>query len=121
LGEAIPDILGRRKTQQNLIGASLPQIRLDLERAWRLMLASRINQALGAIDRIDLQLDDVSPAIAKRCRMATQLLRATGLALQDDSLAARPIAVSQMKNGETTEIITRPLRSTAWGLATWRL
>jgi hypothetical protein len=87
------DILWRCKTRQNLTGASLPQIRRDLARAWRLMLASQVNEAVGVIDRIELQLDDVAPAVANRLRAATQLVRAAGLAVQDDSLAALAIAV----------------------------
>jgi LuxR family maltose regulon positive regulatory protein len=119
LEESIPDILGRCKTQRNLTEASLPQIRRNLAQAWRLMLASRINEAVGVIDRIELQLDDVSPAIAKRFRMATRLLRATGLALQDDSLAALPIAVSQMKDGETNR--DYHAASTLYRLGVWQL
>ena len=97
------DILWRCKTRQNLTGASLPQIRRDLARAWRLMLASHINEAVGVIDRIELQLDDVAPAIANRLRAATQLVRAAGLAFQDDSLAALAIAVSYLKQGWPNE------------------
>src|ERR1700730_9080220 len=35
---------------QNLTGASLPQIRRRLSRAWRSMLASRIDEALDTVD-----------------------------------------------------------------------
>jgi hypothetical protein len=79
-GESTLDILWRCTTRQNLTGASLPQIRRGLARAWHLMLASQIDEALGAIERIELQRDDVSPAVTKRLRAATQLLRAAGLA-----------------------------------------
>jgi len=84
------------RTRQNLTGASLPQIRRDLARAWRLMLAQRTSEAQEAIDRIELQLDDVPTSAARRLRAATQLLRAVGLALQDDSLAALAIASSHL-------------------------
>jgi ATP/maltotriose-dependent transcriptional regulator MalT len=80
--------------QQNLTGASLPQIRRRLARAWRSMLASRIDEALDAVEQIERQLGDVPPADASRFRAATQLLRAAGLAFQDDSLGAVAIAGS---------------------------
>lgn len=88
--------LRRCGTRQNLTGASLPQIRRGLARAWRLMLAQRASEAHETIDRIELQLDDVSASVAKRLRPATQLLRAVGLAFQDDSLGALAIASSHL-------------------------
>src|SRR5712664_2990710 len=45
-GDSALDILWRCKTRQNLTGASLPQIRRGLAHAWRLMLASQINEAV---------------------------------------------------------------------------
>jgi ATP/maltotriose-dependent transcriptional regulator MalT len=102
-GQALLDTLGRYKPRQNPTGASLPQIRRDLARAWRLMLALQIDEAVRMIERLEMQLDDVPPANARRLRGATQLLRAAGLALQDDSLAVLPITVSILKNGGTTQ------------------
>jgi ATP/maltotriose-dependent transcriptional regulator MalT len=89
--------LARCSTRGNLTGASLPQIRRGLVRAQRLILASRIDEAFGAIERIELQLDDMLPAVARRLSAVTQLLRASALAIQDDSLAALTIAVSFLK------------------------
>ena len=66
------------------------------------MLALRTNEAIGAIDQIELQLHDISPMTAKRIRAATQLLRAVGLALQDESLAALAIAQSHLRENGTT-------------------
>ena len=83
-----PEGLWRCRTRQNLTSASLPQIRRGLARAWRLMLAQEIDEALRAIERIERQLDDVPHLVAKSFLCATQLLRAVGLAFQDDSLAA---------------------------------
>ena len=85
------------EARQSLTGASLPQIRRGLVRAWRLVLASRIDEALGATERIELQLDDVSSSIAQPLRAATQLLRAASLAFQDNSLAALAIALPHLK------------------------
>src|ERR1700733_5213872 len=88
------DGLWRCRTRQNLTGASLPQIRRGLARAWRLVLAQQTNEALGTFVRIERQLDDFPPAITKRLHAATQLVRAVGLAFQDDSLPALENALS---------------------------
>jgi ATP/maltotriose-dependent transcriptional regulator MalT len=103
LGESKIATLARCRTRENLTGASLPQIRRGLVRARRLMLASRIDEAFGAIDQIELQLDDMLPAVARRLRRATQLLRASGLALQDDSLAALAIAESYLTESPASQ------------------
>lgn len=117
--EGVPDTLGRYKTRQNLTGASLPQIRRGLARAWRLVLGSQIDEALGAIERLELQLDDVSPATARHFRRATQLLRAAAFAFQDDSLAALAIAASHLEEGGTTQ--DGHAASTLCRLGYWRL
>jgi ATP/maltotriose-dependent transcriptional regulator MalT len=92
------------EARHNLTGASLPQIRRGLARAWRLVLGSRIDEALGAIERIELQLDDVSSSAAEPFRAATQLLRAASLAFQDNSLAALAIAEPCLKeNGRNQD------------------
>jgi ATP/maltotriose-dependent transcriptional regulator MalT len=97
---ATPAGLWRCRTRQNLTSASLPQIKRGLVRAWRLMLAQEIDEALGLIERIERQLDDVPPLIAKRFHSATQLVRAVGLAFQDDSLAALASARSIVGEGD---------------------
>jgi ATP/maltotriose-dependent transcriptional regulator MalT len=117
--QALFDTLGQSKAPQNPTGTSLAKIRRDLARAWRLMLALQINQALRMIDQLELQLDDVPPANARRLRAATHLLRAAGFALQDDSLAVLPIAVSLLKKGGTTHDNHAAL--TLCRLGFWRL
>ena len=117
--EAVLDTLGRCKPRQNPTGGSVPKIRRDLARARRLMLALQIDEALRVIERLELQLDDVPPANARRLRGATQLLRAAGLAFQDDSLAVLPIAVSLLKKGGTTQDDHAAL--TLCRLGFWRL
>ena len=83
------------------------------------MLALQIDEALRMIERLELQLDDVPPPNARRLRGATQLLRAAGLAFQDDSLAVLPIAVSLLKKGGTTHDDHAAL--TLCRLGFWRL
>jgi LuxR family maltose regulon positive regulatory protein len=109
-GEGAFSILGAQASlvafdaRQNLTGASLTQIKRGLARAWRLVLGLRLDEALGAIERIELQLDDVSSSVAEPFRAATELLRATSLAFQDDSLAALAIALPHLKeNGRNQD------------------
>jgi ATP/maltotriose-dependent transcriptional regulator MalT len=83
------------------------------------MLALQIDEALRMIEQLELQLDDVPPPNARRLRGATQLLRAAGLTLQDDSLAALPIVVSLLKKGGTTQDNHAAL--TLCRLGSWRL
>ena len=117
-GQALLDTLGRCKPRQPT-GTSLPQFRHDLAQAWRLMLALQIDEALRMIECLELQLDDVPPASARRLRGATQLLRAAGLAFQDDSLTVLQVAVSLLKKGRTTQDDHAAL--TLCRLGFWRL
>ena len=103
LGKSKFATLARCRTRGNLTGASLPQIRRGLVRVSRLMLASRIDEAFSAIEQIELQLDDMSPVVARRLRAATQLLRASGFAFQDDSLAALTIATSYLRENPVNQ------------------
>jgi hypothetical protein len=55
------------------------------------------------IERIELQLDGVTPVHARQLRGAIQLLRGVGFAFQDDSVAVLPIALSLLKKGGTIQ------------------
>ena len=100
--ETVLDAPNRSRPRQCGIGTSVTKIRRDLAQIWRLMLALQIDDALRMIEQVELRLDDVPPANARRLRGATQLLRAVGFAFQDDSLAVLPVAVSLRKKGGTT-------------------
>ena len=117
--EDVLDTLGRSRLRQTTAGTSLPKIVRDLARTWHLMLTLQIDEALRMVERLELQLGDVPPANARRLRAATQLLRAAGLAFQDDSLAVLPIAVSLLKKGGTTQDHHAALTLCRLGL--WRL
>jgi ATP/maltotriose-dependent transcriptional regulator MalT len=92
------DVFSRCKTQRNLTGTSLPQIRRSLTRAWRMISASQISDAFSLIDRIELELGDLPTGAAERFHTATKLLRAVGLAFQDDNPAALSIAAACLNN-----------------------
>jgi len=83
------------------------------------MLALRTSEAEEAIDQIELQLDDVSAAVAIRLRASTRLLRAVGLALRDDSLAALAIAIS--RSSENPAARDGYIASTLCRFGFWRL
>src|SRR5690348_15610648 len=72
--ESVLDVLRQSKKRQNLTGSSLSRIRRGLAKAWRLMLTLQIDEASGAIDQIELQLDDVSAEAARRYCAATRLM-----------------------------------------------
>jgi hypothetical protein len=80
---ALPGLerLWRCSTRQNLAGASLPQIRRNLARAWRFMLAMRTNEAEEAIDRIW--------AITAPARVSLRPSAAATIALSARSMALR--------------------------------
>jgi ATP/maltotriose-dependent transcriptional regulator MalT len=102
--EPAPNSLRHCRAEQNLTGGSLPHIKRDLARAWRFMSASQVDEAVGTLEHIERQLDDISPTLARPLRAAADLLRAAGLAFQDDSLAALAIAIAHLKqNGSGQE------------------
>ena len=76
--------------------AFLQDIQRGLARAWHLMLASQIDEALTALEDIERQLDGLSPPVATRYRAASHLVRSAVLAFQDDSLAVLAIVISQV-------------------------
>ena len=76
--------------------AFLQDIQRGLARAWHLMLASQIDEALTALEDIERQLDGLSPPVATRYRAASCLVRSAVLAFQDDGLAVLAIAIAQV-------------------------
>ena len=76
--------------------AFLQDIQRGLARAWHLMLASRIDEALTALETIERQLDGLPPPVATRYRAASHLVRSAVPAFQNGSLAVLAIAISQV-------------------------
>jgi LuxR family maltose regulon positive regulatory protein len=75
------------------------------------MLALQTTNALAVVAEIELQLDDIPSPEAENLRPATQLLRAAGLALQDDRLGALAIAVKYLRkdDAESTNYVAATL------------
>jgi ATP/maltotriose-dependent transcriptional regulator MalT len=76
--------------------ALLQNVQRGLSRAWHLMLASQIDEALTALEAVDPQLDGLPPLVATRFRAASHLVRSAVLAFQDDSLAVLAIVISEV-------------------------
>ncbi|MGR9500339.1 LuxR C-terminal-related transcriptional regulator (plasmid) [Rhizobium leguminosarum] len=95
--------LWRCKTRQSLTGASVPHLRRRLAQVLRLLVAMQVNEALAEIERLEVQLGDLPPAMAKRFRTAIRLFRTAACVLRDDSLAALEIAMSHLKESGTYE------------------
>lgn len=76
--------------------ALLQDIQRGLSRAWHLMSASRIDEALTALEAIERQLDGLPLPVATRYRAASHLVRSAVLAFQNDSLAVFAIALAQV-------------------------
>ena len=75
---------------------SLQDIQQDLARAWCLMLASQIDQALTVLEAVERRLDNLSPPVATRYRAAFLLVRSAVVAFQDDGLAVVAIVISKV-------------------------
>ena len=118
LGQTL-DIPRRCNTRQNLTDATQPEIRRSLAKAWRSMWASQIDEAVRTVERVERELGDVPANAAKPLHAATQLLRAAGLAFQDDSLGALAIALPHLKARGTNEDCHAA--STLCRLGFWRL
>jgi len=78
------------------IGVDISDFRVGLERAWHLMLATRIDRVLTVLEAIERQLDDLPPPISTRYRMATGLLRLAVVAFGDDNLAIPAIVIARV-------------------------
>jgi DNA-binding NarL/FixJ family response regulator len=74
----------------------LQDIQRGLARAWHLMLASQIDEALTVLAAIEAQFDGLPPSVATRYRAALHLVRSAALAFQNDSLPVLAIAIAQV-------------------------
>jgi ATP/maltotriose-dependent transcriptional regulator MalT len=77
-------------------GADVADLRLALERAWRLMLVSRSDRALAILEAVERRIDDRSLPSATRYRAAAKVLRLALVAFQDDSFAILAIKIAQL-------------------------
>jgi ATP/maltotriose-dependent transcriptional regulator MalT len=75
---------------------SLQGIQQGLAQAWRLMLASQVDQALAVLEPIERQLDNLSPSVATRYRAVSYLVRSAVVVFQDDGLAVLAIVISKV-------------------------
>jgi ATP/maltotriose-dependent transcriptional regulator MalT len=116
----VNDVFLLDKVRRNLTRADFTQIRHDVRRARRFLLKWELSEAYELIDRIECALGDFPSSVASRVRAETNVLRAMGAALQDDSLSVLHIALMALGNND----ISPGARSAAAALcrfAHWRL
>jgi len=108
------------KLQCNLTGADFTQIRRDVRRARRLLLNWQLSEAFELVHRIECALGDSPSSVARRMRAETNVLRAMGATLQDDSLRALHFALMVLRNNEISPG-ARSAASAVCRFAHWRL
>jgi len=108
------------KVRRNLIRAYFTQIRRDVRRARRFLLKWQLSEAFELIDRIECALGDLPSSVARQVRAETNVLRAMGAALQDDSLSALHIALMVLRNNDIS-LGARSAASAICRFAHWRL
>ncbi|MDB6045500.1 MAG: Regulatory LuxR family protein [Gammaproteobacteria bacterium] len=96
----VNEVLLLGEVRRNLTGADSGQIRRDVRRARRLMLKWHLSEGFELIDRIERALGDLPSDVARRARAETSVLRAIGVALQDDSLSALYIALRVLRDDD---------------------
>lgn len=90
-----------------------------MTRAWCCVLRMREHEAFTRATEAELRASALPPHAGNPIRMEVQMLRAVGLALQDDSSAALPIAVNALKlnaSSHTTFIAQALCRLGHWKL-----
>jgi hypothetical protein len=110
-------LLGR--LQRSLTDATLWQVRRRVGRAWQTMLALHVGKAFELIALIEPALGDLPLEDAEQIRIEVDMLRALGLTLQDDSLAALPLALSAARQSGRFPIAQ--VASTICRLGYWKL
>jgi ATP/maltotriose-dependent transcriptional regulator MalT len=111
---SFPDIFPPR-----LSAAATREARRTLREAWRALLALDFGQAFARTDLLELGLNDLPARTAAELRHEIGLLRAAALALQDDGLAALPIAAAILK--ESPDGRCAPVARTLCRFGHWKL
>jgi LuxR family transcriptional regulator, maltose regulon positive regulatory protein len=99
--------------------ATADQIKLQLIRAWTMTLAQRIDQASTILTVVERGLGRLPNPQATEIRVEVQTIRAVGLAMQDDMLAAMSVAQSSLKEGVPPKLSDIGLVITRLGL--WKV
>jgi LuxR family maltose regulon positive regulatory protein len=116
----VNEVLLLGKGRGNLTGVDYRQIRRDVRRARCLLLKLHLREGFELIGRIERALGDLPSSVARRVRAETSVLRAMGVALQDDSLTALHIALRVLRDDDISPH-TRTAASAVCRFAYWRL
>lgn len=100
-------------------GVSARRVRVALGHAWRRMLDLQIGEALGVLTAIETELAELPAAATASLVAEMDLLRAAGLALQDDTAGALALAGLALRHPGQAEPSAR-LAATLCRLGHWR-
>jgi ATP/maltotriose-dependent transcriptional regulator MalT len=103
-----------------LTGANARSVRCILSRAWRMMLNLERREALALVDTVEPGLAELEPRAAESLRMEVDLLRATDLALQDDSAGALSIACLTLRQSRSRDAHVHRVANTICRWAHWK-
>ena len=106
---------------RGILTATNPRsVRCILSRAWRMMLNLERREALALVDTVEPGLAELEPRAAESLRMEVDLLRATDLALQDDSAGALSIASLALRQSRSRDRHVHRVANTICRWAYWK-
>jgi ATP/maltotriose-dependent transcriptional regulator MalT len=106
---------------ESAAGRSLRSLQMSLARAWSRLLALEADQGLLGLAEIGLESSHFDAPAAKALRAGVSAARAVGLALQDDCVAALPIALSCIEGAPVSHSRLAAVARTVCRLAYWKL
>jgi ATP/maltotriose-dependent transcriptional regulator MalT len=112
-------VLTLGNNQRGVSRKSARSVRGIVGRAWRATLALRTDEAVGLIALAERNIADLAPDLSDQIREEIGVLRAVGLALQDESLGALSLALPFATDGRPHP--TRRIASTICRLGYWKL
>ena len=107
-------------TRSGLTRTTARRLRRVLSRAWRVMFKLEVGEALTLLDTIEPGLAELDSTALEPLRMEIDLLRAAGLALQDNSVGALPAAASILRQSHARSLHLRQGATTICRLAYWK-
>jgi ATP/maltotriose-dependent transcriptional regulator MalT len=115
----VSEVFALNEVRRNLTGTGFTQFRRDVRRARRFLLNWQLSEAFELIDRIEGALGDLPLSVAQQVHAETNVLRAMGAALQDDSLSALKIALLALRKSDIAPV-ARSAASAICRFAYWR-
>ena len=105
--------------RSDLTGRGTRNVRMAMDRAWSGLLALNVQDALTSVGAVEPRLADFDAETAANLRAEIGTFRAVGLALQDDCIAALPLALACIEGVAVPTVAL--LATTLCRLAYWKL